>query len=148
MQGSRGRTPDGGGHKGNKAQAMLELQWFQENRPSELEMLGDMNHLHQEIMLMLTEQQEEMRAEDRQSWTSEDTHGSSKFQQVVRHKRYQGTWERNAFNLTPEYLDQVTPIIMRFLKGKPGCKTYARMQYWVDAGQVISEVNRLSLIHI
>ena len=60
---------------------------------------------------------------------------------MVRHKRYQGSWERLAFHLTPEYLDQVAPIIKRFLKGKPGCKTYAQMQYWVDARQVITEVN-------
>ena len=30
---------------------------------------------------------------------------------------------------------------MRFLKGKPGCKTFAQMQYWADARQVITEVN-------
>ena len=103
-----------------------------------------MNHLHREIKRMLAEQLEEMIQEDREEWLSEDSQGSSKYQQMVRNKRYQGYQgggAHYALHLTPEYLDQVLPVITRFLEGKPGTKNYAEVQHWVDARKVITEVS-------
>ena len=47
------KYPTWQGRKGNSAQAMLGLHWFQEKRPRVLRKLGDMALLHQEITSML-----------------------------------------------------------------------------------------------
>ena len=45
------------GRRGNAAQAMLGLQWFQEKRPGVLKKIGDMRFLHQEITRMMQQSQ-------------------------------------------------------------------------------------------
>ena len=81
-----------------------------------------------------------MLEEELASGSSEDSSGSSKYQQMVRNKGYKGSWGRFSLQLTPEYLDQVIPVITRFLKGKQGCKNPKQRQYWVDARFVIEKV--------
>ena len=92
--------------------AFLGLHWYQEKRDVDLQHLGNMERLHENISEQLKDWEVISLRQDHPDRFSNDTGSSEERDGMVSRKK-----DRDLRLLTPEYLDHVIPVITRHLKG-------------------------------
>ena len=105
--------------------------------PKELAHLGSMENLHKSLAKQMKTLQLDCQRDAGWFTSSSESDSSPEPKRVVSRKR-----DTTQHRLTPEYLDQVIPVVNRILRRRQPEGTNERHFDWQDTRWVIEQVNR------